>query len=195
MRLADQWQQPSSSSSVFDALGQEWTIVPPDQQAQGLAPSTPPAKTETQTPTRKRKSVDQMAGNASQKSQHNTHAHNAHQAREILQSQAQAQLQELQAKAQAEALAQAQALPAPQSHPVAQCATPESGDVYASLKEVLVTALKGNEELMEIVGQHESVAKEAAKKIDEIVMKETPTSPSLEISPSTFLRCGRSTRA
>ena len=37
-RKADQWQQPSSSSSVVDALGQEWTIVPPDQQAQGLAP-------------------------------------------------------------------------------------------------------------------------------------------------------------
>ena len=102
-----------------------------------------------------------------QKSQHNTHAHNAHQAREILQSQA--QLQELQAKAQAEALAQAQALPAPQSHPVAQCATPESGDVNAFLKDALMTVLQGNEELRKIFGQHESVAKEAATRIDEIV--------------------------
>ena len=64
MRLADQWQQPSSSSSVFDTLGQEWTIFPPDQQTQGLAPSIPPAKNKTQTPTRKRKSVDQIADRA-----------------------------------------------------------------------------------------------------------------------------------
>ena len=39
----------------------------------------------------------------------------------------------------------------------------------AFLKEALATALQGNEELREIVGQHESVAKEAATTIDKIV--------------------------
>ena len=36
-------------------------------------------------------------------------------------------------------------------------------------KESLATALKCNEELREIVGQHETVAMEAATRIDEIV--------------------------
>ena len=40
----------------------EWTIVQPDQQVQGLAPLTLPAQTKTLTPTRKRISVDQVAG-------------------------------------------------------------------------------------------------------------------------------------
>ena len=38
LRLTDQWQQPSSSSNAFDAFGQEWTIIQPDQQALGTAP-------------------------------------------------------------------------------------------------------------------------------------------------------------
>ena len=43
------------------------------------------------------------------------------------------------------------------------------GDVNAFLKEALATALQGNEELREIVGQHKTVAMEAATRIDEIV--------------------------
>ena len=39
----------------------------------------------------------------------------------------------------------------------------------AFLMEALATALQGKEELREIVGQHETVAMEAATRIDEIV--------------------------
>ena len=90
MTRAEQWQQPSSSSSVFDSMGQEWTMLQPDKQAQVPVPSTPPVKAEQVTPSRtgKRKSVDQMAGNARQQAQHNTH--NGQVAREILHAQAQA---------------------------------------------------------------------------------------------------------
>ena len=116
-------------------MGQEWTMLQPDKQAQVPVPLTPPAKAKQVIPSRtgKRKSVDQMAGNARQQAQHNTYAHNAQAAREILhaQAQAQAKLQELQAEArvlaqsQARALAQAQTPQAPQPLPVVQCATPD----------------------------------------------------------------------
>ena len=45
------------------------------------------------------------------------------------------------------------------------------------MKEALATALQGNEELREIIGQHETVAKEAATRIDDIKlpMKRTLT--------------------
>ena len=108
--------------------------------------------------------MDQLASNAHQQSQPNTHANNTQQAREILQEQAREQLQD-QAREKLQAQAQAQAIQAPQTHPVAQCATPEIGDVNAFLKEAPATALQGNEELREIVGQHKSVAKEAATKL------------------------------
>ena len=41
---AEQWQQPSSSSSVFNNLGQEWTMLQPDKQALVPVQLTPPAK-------------------------------------------------------------------------------------------------------------------------------------------------------
>ena len=37
------------------------------------------------------------------------------------------------------------------------------------MKEALATALQGNEDLREMVGQHEAVAMETATRIDEIV--------------------------
>ena len=81
-----------------------------------------------------------------QQSQLNAHTHNAQQARKILQSKGREQLQ-AQARERLQAKAQAQAIQAPRQNPVAQCATPESGDVNAFLKEALATALQGNEEL------------------------------------------------
>ena len=50
-----------------------------------------------------------------------------------------------------------------------KCATPDGGDVNTFLKEALATVLIGNEELREMVGQQETVAMEAATRIDEIV--------------------------
>ena len=52
-----------------------------------------------------------------------------------------------------------------------QNATPWKGDMNAFLKEALATALQGNKELRMILEQHESVAHEAATKIDEIVLE------------------------
>ena len=101
-----------------------------------------------------------MSGNSGQQAQHKTTALNAQAAREIhrAQEQARAQLRELQE--QARYLAQAQTPKAPQPLTVAQCATPDGGDVNAFLKEALTTALQGNEDLRVM---------EAATRIDEIV--------------------------
>ena len=126
LRLSDHWQHSNPNANAFDAFGQEWTIVQ-DQLPQGIFTTTPPSK--TQTPTRKRKSVDQHAGSSRQHAQ--PHAREEY---------------------------HAQATQAPQPHLVTQNATPDRGDINAFIKEALATALQGKEELRMIVEQHESVA-------------------------------------
>ena len=100
-----------------------------EQPPLGMVTTTPPSK--TQTPTRKRKSVEQHAGSSHIRQHAQPHARDQY---------------------------HAQATQAPQPHLVTQNATPDRGDINAFIKEALATALQGKEELRMIVEQHESVA-------------------------------------
>ena len=112
-----------------------------------MVTTTPPSI--TQTPTRKRKLVDQHAGSSHTRQHAQPHARDPYHAQ------------------------------APQANPVTQNATLERGDINGFLKEALATVLLGNEELRMIVEQHASVAHDTATKIYEIVMERDGIMPNV----------------
>ena len=78
---------------------------------------------------------------------------------------------------QAQDIAQA---PAPQTN------TPDRGEINAFLKEALTTALQGNEELRQMLHEHEHVAMNASARIDEISAETDVTMASTRYLSSQF---------